>query len=400
MTAFRFKLSDAALRRLKPGPKPYKISDGRGLHLLVKPNGSCLWRLAYRFQGKQKLLALGRYPEVGLAEARRRTLDARRLLAAGRDPSAERRAERQRTELTFAKVAEKWFAEGAAERWDAGTAKTKRYRLERFVLPAIGDLPIAEIETRHIMPILVALKDRPETARRVRQIVSGITRWAIVHGMARHDPAGALGGVIPQRPVRSYAAITDPRRLGELLRAVWNDNATQPTVKAALQLLAYTFVRPGELRGMCWRELDTNTAEWRIPATRTKARREHVVPLSRQVLVILENLRPLTGHGELVLPGMRPGRPLSENSLNAALRRLGFGKDDMTSHGFRAVATSLLNEMGFRPDIIERQLAHREQGVRAVYHRSGYLAERREMMQRWADYLDGLREGRTVRAVA
>ncbi len=388
----RFRLSDAALRALKPRDRPYKVSDGHGLHLLVTPNGSRLWRLAYRFGGRQKLLALGRYPEVTLAEARAKALEARRLLAAGRDPAAVRRAEKLIRARHFREVAERWFAERVGSR-RASTNTAVRKRLDAHILPLLGDLPVAAVEPAHVLELLDRLHDRPETARRCRIIVSQIMRYAVARGLAPRDPAADVMDALPAKGERPRPAITDRRRFGELLRAIWGYEGS-PVVRAALQLLAYTFVRPGELRGMRWAELDAAAAEWRIPAARMKMGEEHVVPLAPQVLEILEALRPLTGHGELVLPGMRPGRPLSENTLNAALRSLGFGKDEMTAHGFRAAASTMLNELGFPGDVIERQLAHAPRNrVRAVYNRAAYLDERRRMMRAWADHVDQLRKG-------
>ncbi len=387
------RLTDTAIRALKPKDRPYKVTDGLGLYLLVNPNGSRLWRLAYRFAGRQKLLALGRYPEVGLAEARRRALDARELLARGRDPSAERRARRLVAERTFRVLAERWYAERARV-WRPRTAAAVRQRLDAHVLPALGERPVESIEPVDVLALVRRLADRPETARRVHQYISQVMRWAVAHGLARRNPAADVVDALPPKVETPRAAILEPRRFGQLLRAIWGYEGS-PVVRAALQLLAYTFVRPGELRGMRWAELDPAAGEWRIPPVRTKMKDLHVVPLAPQVLAILEGLRPLTGTGELVLPGMRPGRPLSENTLNAALRTLGFGKEEMTAHGFRAAASTMLNEAGFPADVIERQLAHAPRNkVRAAYNRAAYLEERRRMMRWWADHIDALREGR------
>lgn len=392
-------LTDVQVRQAKAGEKPQKLSDGRGLYLLVTPQGSRLWRFDYRYNGKRKTLALGGYPDVPLARARKMLAEARETLARGKDPLAVRKSERHARENTFSSVADLWHAD-AKQAWSAGHAETIRYRLGRYLIPSLGHRPIHEIEPPEMLAVLKALASRADTAKRAKQIASAVFRYAIAHGLAQRDPTADLKGALPAGKVTSRAAITDPRGVGPLLRAIAGYEG-QPVVRAALRLLPLVFVRPGELRHMEWAELDLAVAEWRIPAEKMKMREAHLVPLSRQALHILEEMRPLTGQGRYVFPGTRtPKRPLSENTLNAALRRLGYAKDEMTGHGFRAMASSLLNEQGWPPDVIERQLAHAERNkVRAAYNRASYLAERRRMMQHWADYLDGLATGAPVVAI-
>lgn len=392
-------LTDTAVRQARPRERAYKLADGGGLSLVVTATGSRWWRFDYHFAGRRKTISLGTYPKVSLARARQAHAQARELLEDGVDPSAQRRAEKAARETTFAGVADEWLA-GTRKAWSDAHAETVRYRLDRYLLPRLGARPIGAIEPPELLAALKPLDDRPDTARRAKQIAGQVFRYAVAHGLAQRDPTADLRGVLSAPVTRSRAAITDPRQVGPLLRAI-DGYEGHPVVRAALRLLPRVFVRPGELRRMEWVEIDFERAEWRIPAERMKMREAHIVPLARQALTILEDVRPLTGRGRYVFASVRSARqPLSENTLNAALRRLGYDKDEMTAHGFRALASSLLNEQGWPPDVIERQLAHAERNkVRAAYNRASHMGERRRMMQAWADHLDTLAASANVVAL-
>ena len=393
------KLTAVAIRNTKPGKRAKKLFDGKGLFLLVRPNGARYWRFRYRFGGKEKLLSLGVYPEVGLAEARQSCQEERRLLREGLDPSRVRKEKRtsQQTE-PFESLAREWHSRQSAVWTDVHTGTVMR-RLERDVFPWLGSRPVKEITAPELLAVLRRVESRGavETAHRIRGICSQVFRYAVATGRAERDPGGDLRGALQPSPERHLAAITEPKQVGGLLRAMWSYEGTFP-VCCALKLAAYTFARPGELRAMQWSELDLQNAEWRLPAERMKARRGHLVSLARQSVRILDELRPLTGRGGFVFPSMRSShRPMSENTLAGALRRLGYSKQEMTAHGFRSIASTLLNEQGWNRDAIERQLAHAPKDtVRAAYHRAEHLEERRKMMQAYADYLDGLRQGAEV----
>lgn len=402
------RLSDAAIRKAKPGSKPQKLADGAGLYLLLNPTGSKLWRMKYRVQGREKLLALGAYPEVSLAAAREACASARKKLALGIDPGAERKEAKQaQAEAealaadTFETVAREWMArrlshDGISE----ATGAKDRWRLETYLFPTIGARPIAEINARELRKVLRQIEEtgKLETASRAKINAGQVFRWAILEGRADNDPTATLRGLFSTPKHTHRAAVTDPVRIGELLRAI--DGYTgQFTTLGALKLAPLVFVRPGELRKAEWPEIDLDGALWRIPAERMKMKAAHLVPLSTQAVGVLRELRELTGSGTLVFPAIGSrGKPMSENTINLALRRLGYGKDEMTGHGFRAMAATRLNEMGWNADAIERQLAHAESNkVRAAYtHAAQYLEERTRMMQAWADYLDALREGGNV----
>lgn len=386
-------LSDLKCRNARPGPKLRKLSDGGGLQLWVQPTGSRLWRLAYRFGGKQKLLALGIYPIVSLAEARQEREDAKRLLQAGIDPSQQRKEDAQRLGDTFRIVAEEYVAkleqEGRAER----TLRKVQWILS-FAYPTLGDRSIRDINAPAILDVLrgVEARGRYETARRLRSTIGSIFRYAIASARADTDPTVALKGALIRPTVKPRAAIIDPEKLGGLLRAIESFEG-QPSTHAALRLMPLLFPRPGELRAAEWSEFDFGVEVWTVPATRMKMRREHRVPLSTQAISILESLQKVNGEAMLVFPSVRSmERPISDGTLNAALRRLGYTKDEVTAHGFRASASSLLNESGkWHPDAIERQLSHVEgDDVRRAYLRAEHWKERVEMMQWWADYLDEL----------
>jgi len=368
---------------------------------MVTPKGGKWWRFKYRFEGKEKLLSLGTYPDVSLADARERREVARKLLAQGVDPGAarkERLASAKEDALTFETVARQWY-EKKRSFWTIGTAERILRRLEKDLVPPLGAKPIKQINPRQILDAVQIIEQRgcKETARRALQDCGAIFRYAFANTLIEMDPMPATRGAILPTPVVHHASITEPRAVGGLMRALWGYEGS-PVTSAALQLAALTFVRPGELRHAEWSEIDTEAAEWRIPAHKMKMRSPHIVPLSRQVLSVLEGLRPLTGVGGYLFPSERTiERPMSENTVNAALRRLGYSKEEMTGHGFRSLASTLLNEQGWNRDAIERQLAHAERnGVRAAYNYAEFLPERRKMMQAWADYLDALREGGKV----
>jgi integrase len=397
-------LTDTAIRQAKPRAKPYKLTDGAGLYLEVMPTGARYWRMRYRIVGKDTRLAFGVYPEVTLSEARQRRDKARAAIRDGRDPSADRKADRRKAKLsaanTFEGVAREWLAANKRKLTPATYDKAER-TLEANVFPWLGARPIAEIDAPEALTILKRIEARGahETAHRVKARMGQVFRYAIAHGTATRDPTADLRGALAPVVSRSHAAITDPAMVGELLRAL-DSYAGQFATRCALRLAPLVFARPGELRHAEWAEFDLDAAEWRIPAHKMKMREAHIVPLSAQALAILRELQPLTGRGRYAFPGLRTsGEPMSENTVNAALRRLGYDKNTMTGHGFRAMASTRLNEMGWAPDVIERQLAHAERNkVRAAYNRAQYMAERREMMQAWADYLDGVRTGAKVLA--
>jgi integrase len=397
-------LTDSAIRAAKSKTgKTVKLSDGGGLQLWVQASGSKLWNLAYRFAGKQRKLAIGSYPCIGLKEARAKGEEAKKLLASGVDPSQQKRllklaSETQKAdsfEAISTEVLDKKRREGRSE-----TTVSKAQWLLGLAIPALGSRPIADITATEVLSILrqVEAGGRYETARRLRAIIGQTFRFAVATGRGVNDPTSALRGALTAPVVQHRAAIIEPLPFGALLRVIDGYDGTLE-VRFALQLLALTFTRPGELRLATWKEFDFESGVWTIPAIRMKMRRAHRVPLAPQTMALLEELSTFTGRYELLFPGVRsPSRPLSENTLNAALRRLGYGRDDMSSHGFRAAASSLLNECGkWNADAIEAQLAHVEaNGVRKAYARAEYWAERVEMMAYWADRLDELRRGGIV----
>lgn len=396
------KLTDTAIRALKPGRSAQKAFDGGGLYLLVTPEGRRYWRLKYRIAGREKLISLGVYPEVSLKAARRRREKARELIAGGRDPSGERKAkraaERSAAENTLEAVAREWFTK-KSPKWAASNAKVIRQRLERDVFPWLGATPIADLTGPKLLELLQRIEARGaiETAHRVRQYLDAICRFAIgTHRLAANPTPHPEVLAAPSRG--RFASITDPRGVGALMRAMRGYQGSF-VVRSALALAPLVFVRPGELRTAEWREFDLDAAEWRIPAAKMKMRAPHFVPLSRQAVAILRELEPLTGAGKYVFPSERGReRPMSANTVNAALRALGFTKEQITGHGFRHMASTLLNESSlWNRDAIERQLAHTDQDdIRAVYNAAEYLPERRKMMQWWADRLDSLAAAENV----
>lgn len=443
------RLTDKACKASKPQERPYKLSDGLGLFLLVKPDGGKLWRFRFTFGGKESTLSFGAYPEITLKRARQKRRDARDQLDRGINPSTARkearraaRAERA-AELgadSFQYVALEYLllqagkppprtnagepvplstlkkrlddrladleAGSRSEASRASTLATMHRRLEKFVFPSVGKRALREITGPELLDVIRRIEARGthETAHRTLAACGRVFKYGVSTGRAQYDAAASIDRRVLVKPDgNGFAAITDPKRIGELLRAI-DGYEGQPGVMAALKLAPLVFVRPGELRAAEWSEFDLEATidvdgktepapEWRIPAERMKLRTEHVVPLSTQAVAILEELKPWTGHGRFCFPSLRsPQRPISENTLNAALRRLGFGKDEMTAHGFRSMASTRLNEMGWHPDVIELQLAHAERNkVRAAYNRAQRLAERRAMMTAWSNYLDQLK---------
>jgi integrase len=388
-------LTDTAVRNAKPLARPVKLSDGGGLHLLVTPGGSKLWRLAYRFGGKQKTLALGVYPSVTLADARSKRDTAKKMLAAGSDPGVIKKAQKFDTGGSFKAVAEELLAKHEREGRAPRTMEKSKWLLD-LAFPLIGDRPVAQITAPELLAVLrtAEMRGRYETARRLRSTCGMVFRYAIATGKADRDPSADLRGALTAPNVIHRATIIEPSGIGSLLRAIDGYDGHFAT-KIALQMLALTFVRPGEARYAEWSEFDLSTAEWRISADKMKMRRPHRIPLSKQALALLYQLRSVMGSGRWLFPSVRSlSRPISENTLNAALRRLGYGKDDMCAHGFRSLASTRLNEMGrWTPDAIERQLAHVDSDAvrRAYTHGAEYWQERVAMMQAWADYLDTLR---------
>ncbi|MGD0169078.1 MAG: integrase arm-type DNA-binding domain-containing protein [Smithella sp.] len=395
-------LSEVSARTVKPQEKDFKLFDGGGLFLLVTRSGGKLWHLKYRFDGKEKKLAFGAYPEISLLDARQKRDEARRQLTNGIDPGAVRKAQKQtkiESTETFEVISREWYARFISS-WTTGHAETIKNRLERDVFPWIGKRPIAEIKAPEVLKVLQRVESRGtlETAHRIRTICGQVFRYAVATGRAERDPATDLRGALPQPQEKHRAAITEPRKAGELLRAIDGYQGSF-VVKCALRFLPLVFTRPGELRHAEWSEIDFENAEWNIPAGKMKMREPHLVPLSKQAIEILMELKELTGASRYCFPSGRSfDRPMSDNALVAALRRMGFEKSEMTAHGFRAMARTILDEvLQVRSDFIEHQLAHavRDPNGRA-YNRTAHLAERKKMMQTWADYLDGLKVGAKV----
>ncbi|MCL1916519.1 MAG: integrase arm-type DNA-binding domain-containing protein [Desulfovibrionaceae bacterium] len=390
-------LTDITIRNAKPGNKPYKLYDGGGLFVIVTPAGSKWWRFKYRYESREKLLSLGVYPAVTLQEARARRNEAKGLIAHGIDPSARKQAVKAAVkgemENTFEIVAREWFIKNKGFWVDTHAEKILR-RLENYIFPIIGGRPINQVTAPELLKALreVEAKGIPDVAHRALQNCSRIFRYAIATGRAERDTAADLRGALVPVKSSNLASIIDPKAIGALLRDI-DAYTGNVIVRAALRMAPYVFVRPGELRRAEWAEFDLAGAEWRIPAGRMKMRQVHIVPLARQVISILEDLRLYTGNGRFLFPSMRANSaPISDVTLLAGLRRLGYTQGQMTVHGFRSMASTLLNEQGYNRDWIERQLAHGERNsIRAAYNYAEYLPERRRMMAEWAEYLDGLR---------
>ncbi len=396
-------LSDHKIRKAKPQQKPFPLFDGGGLFVLVTPTGGKLWRFKYRFGGKNKLLSFGSYPEISVASARRKREEARSQIAEGIDPGQVRKAQKAAgvaaAESAFEVVAREWH-EKFYDRWTPGHAATLMKRLEREVFPWIGARPIGEIKAPELLSVIRRVESRGtlDTAHRIKILAGQVIRYAVATGRAERDPSGDLKGALPPKRQKHRAAVTEPKEAAGLLRAI--DGYTGSfIVKCALQLGALFFVRPGELRRAEWSEIDLEEGIWAIPAAKMKMRQPHIVPISRQASEILNSLKPMTGSGRYVFPSHRSTlRPMSNNAILAALRRMGFTKDEMTGHGFRAMARTILDEvLHVRPDYIEHQLAHtvRDPNGRA-YNRTAHLEERKKMMQQWGDYLDGLKAGAKI----
>lgn len=395
-------LNEMKVRNTKPKEKFYKLTDGDGLYLHVTEKGSKLWRFRYRFNGKEKLLALGSYPEISLYDARQRRDEARRQLANKIDPGAVRKAQKQSSiqeAETFEVIAREWH-ERFKSTWSIGHAATIMDRMERDLFPWIGKRPIAEIKALELLAAMRRVESRGalETAHRIRTIGGQVFRYAVATGRAERDISVDLKGALPQPQEKHRAAITEPLEVAKLLRAI-DDYSGSFVVKCALKIAPLVFVRPGELRHMEWTELNFESAQWNIPAGKMKMKEPHLVPLSEQAITILKELQGLTGTSQYVFPSGRSfDRALSDNAILAALRRMGYAKDEMSGHGFRAMARTILDEvLQIRLDFIEHQLAHavRDPNGRA-YNRTAHLNERRKMMQKWADYLDGIKEGAKI----
>lgn len=391
-------LSDTAIRAAKPKEKTYLMTDGEGMYLEITPAGGKWWRFKYRFDGKQKRISLGTYPDTGLKEAREKRQEARRLLATGVDPSENRKAQKAagsgEVANSFEVIAREWFGRQAPT-WVPSHSEKIISRLERDLFPWLGRREIGTITAPVLLGALRRIEERGavETAHRALQNCGQIFRYAIATGRADRDPCPALRGALAPVKQTHYPAVTDPKKIGALLRAMDSYEGTLVT-KCALRLAPLVFVRPGELRAAEWSEIDLDKAEWTIPAARMKMGIAHLVPLSKQAVSILEEVQALTGDVRFVFPSARTSdRPMSDNAILAALRRMGIPKEEMTGHGFRAMARTVLDEvLHFRPDYIEHQLAHsvRDPNGRA-YNRTAYILERRQMMQAWADYLDTLK---------
>ncbi|WP_380871528.1 integrase [Sphingomonas sp. DBB INV C78] len=394
-------LTDAAVRNAKPRTKAYKLADGGGLYLQIQPSGGKLWRLKYRVDGREKKLSIGLYPDVGLSEARRRREAAREQLASGQDPSREKQKERLRAQAmaacTFSLVAAEYCEkrkQDGHKPWASATVIRSEYLLS-LLSRSIGRLPITDIGPADVLAAVrrIERKGNLESARRTLQLASAVFRYAVATARLGSDPTRDLRGALASPKVKHYGAVTEASRVGELLRAIDGYQGFGIT-KQALQIAAHVFVRPGELRHAEWSELDLSAGVWTIPAEKMKMRRPHHVPLSCQSIELFREMRSITGPAGYVFPSVRTrSRPMSENTMNACLRRLGYASDEMTGHGFRAMASTLLNESGkWSPDAIERALAHGDRDkVRAAYHRGAHWNERVEMAQWWSDYLDELR---------
>ena len=394
------KLTDTALRALKPTGKVQKLSDGGGLYLHVTPTGSRLWRMAYRFTGKQKLLSFGAYPTVSLRDARKLREEAKEQLAKGIDPGAEKRqakeavlAQKREARDTFEFVAREWFAKYEPTLSNKHAQKLRRY-LENTLFPVLGGKPITLLEPADFLQVVQPSErlGHHETAHKLMRLCGQVTRYARITGRIKYDVAAGLTEALAPVQTTHFAAVTVPDDIGLLLRDI-DAYVGYTSVVYCLKILPYVFTRPSELRLAHWSEFDLKNGIWSIPASRMKMRREHVVPLAKQVLSIIEELHVYTGNGELLFPSTRAlTTPISDAAPLAALRRMGYGKETMTLHGFRAMASTRLNELGFRADVIEAQLAHKEPDtVRLAYNRAEYMEERRALMQSWADYLDALR---------
>ena len=390
-------LTDIKIKNIQPGAKAQKYSDGEGLHLFVTTKGQKYWRYSYRYQRKQKTLSLGVYPALSLKEARLKHQEAKKTLNEGEDPGFKKKIDKaikhDPADNSFESVAREWISK---QKWSANYLEKQETRLKKDILPYLGDRPIDQIIAREVLIVCRKVEDRGaiETAHRVKQICSQVFRYALGLSLVDSDPARDLKTVLTPVETKHMAAITDPKEVGGLMRAIYGFTGT-PVVRAVLIFSAYTFPRPTEIRHAEWSEIDFDEKVWRIPPEKMKMRRRHIVPLSWQAIEILREIQPLTGDGKYIFPGMRgKGTVISENTVNAALRRLGFTQDEQTHHGLRGTASTLLHEQGWKSEVIEKQLSHEDSNeVRNAYNHAKYLDERNEMMQAWADYLDRLKAG-------
>lgn len=396
-------LTDTATRNAKPKEKPFKLYDSRGLFLVVTPSGGKWWRFRYQFDGKEKLLSLGTYPDVSLKDARARRDEARTLLVNDIDPGQNRKAQKavrqDRAANSFEVVAREWYAKHSAN-WSPNHGDRIIRRFERDIFPWIGGSPIAEVGAPELLAVVRRIEERGalETAHRALGNCGQVFRYAVATGRAERDPSGDLRGALPPVKGKHFAAVTEPKQVAELLRTTDGYKGTF-AVACALRLAPLVFVRPGELRHAQWSDIDLDNKEWRYLVTKTQT--QHIVPLSTQAMTILHELHTVTGNGRYVFPSARNPRgdkPMSDNAILAAMRRMGIGKDEMSGHGFRAMARTILDEvLGVRPDLIEHQLAHAVKDANGrAYNRTAHIPERRKMMQLWADYLDGLKTGAQV----
>ena len=395
-------LTDAKIKAARPEDKTYTLIDGDGLYLEVNPQGRKWWRFRYQKDGRRNRLSLGVYPHITLKDARLERDRLKRLVAKGVDPSLKRKEDKRKAGASeaYEAISREWFGKQVAAGWSDRHAKTTLERMEKNIFPFIGNRPISDLGVEDMLGVVQRCERRGavETARRVRQIMSQVFRYAIASGRAERDPAMDIKGAIPPaRKVQHHASITEPNKIKALLRAIDSFDGTF-VVHCALKLAPLLFVRPGELRQAEWDEIDLVPGEWRIPAEKMKGGSVHIVPLSKQAVEVLTDLYQVTGPIGYVFPSIRtPARPMSENTVNVALRRLGYDKSEMTGHGFRSMASTLLNEHGWNKDAIERQLAHTPKDkIRMAYNYAEYLPERKQMMQQWADYLDSLKAGGKV----
>ncbi len=395
------KLTDTAVRKAKPEAKPRKMGDGGGMYLLVHTNGGKYWRMDYRFLGNRKTMALGVYPDVTLSDARERREAARKLLANDTDPSTMKQVQKAAgvalAENSFGIVGREWLIK-FSKNWKHSHIRTITGRLENDVYPWLGKRPIGEINAPELLTVLRRIESRGalSSAHTVNSICGQIFRYAIATGRAQRDPSADLRGALPPHRIRHLAALTDPVKIGKLMRDIDGYSGTF-IVRCAFKLAPMVFLRPIELAKAEWAEIDLDNAEWRIPAGKMKMKALHIVPLPTQAVAILRELHPLTGADKYVFPNSRTStQPMAGNTILAAIRSMGYTSAEMTAHGFRHMASTLLNEQGFNPDAIERQLAHKASGVRATYNAAEYLPERRRMMQLWADYLEKLKAGAEV----
>lgn len=403
-------LKAVQVKSAKPKKKQYKLADGEGMYLLVLPAGGKYWRLKYRYGGKEKVLALGVYPAVSLAEAREKKIDAKRMLSKGEDPSTVKKiakiTQKQNSGDSFESIAREWHDKQKAK-LVAVTARDTLSKLVNHVFPYIGTRTIGEITAPEVLAVLRRLESagKVSAAHRTKQIISRVFRYAVATGKATHDPAADLKGALAPEVTTHHASITDPKQIGELLRTIDTFTGTLQ-VKSALQLAPLLFVRPGELRAAEWEEFDLDNGQWVVPAEKTKLRREHLVPLSSQAIKILRDLYLLTGNPQRIVKGRKrylfstTQKPMSENTVNKALKNLGYSSKQIVGHGFRTMASTLLHEQGWLSDAIERQMAHVEKNeVKGTYNKALHIDVRTQFMQAWSDYLDGLKEDREGKVV-